>query len=67
VSENHDMSVHTELVDRIRREFPDIDRARADRLVRIFTAYMTEVVEKARNDLERKVDPRDALGRRSDD
>jgi hypothetical protein len=61
-------TVRSDLVDRIRREFPDRDLARADRLVEIFVELMTEIIEKARRDLERKVDLRDALVRpQSDD
>jgi hypothetical protein len=37
-----------ELVEKIRREFPDIDAARAHRLIRIFAEHMKEATEKAR-------------------
>ena len=44
------VKAHTsdELVEKIRQEFPEIDAARAHRLIRIFAAHMKEAAAKAR-------------------
>jgi hypothetical protein len=40
------VEIGNELVERIRREFPDIDAARAHRIVKIFAEHMREIIKK---------------------
>jgi DNA anti-recombination protein RmuC len=50
----------TDLIEKIRHAFPDIDEARAQKLVDLFGEYLREIGEQVRQRIEREAEERAA-------
>ncbi len=44
--QSNEIEIGNELIEKIRREFPDIDAVRARRIVKIFAEHMRETIKK---------------------
>ncbi len=50
------IEIGNELVEKIRREFPDIDATRARRIVKIFAEHMRETIKKVSSKREPNIE-----------